>query len=77
MCVNAPDRLGKVCDTDMRLGLILTSLVQLTMFPLIRAQLANFPDSAKKMINVILAPLAVCDVSHQPSSPLHMTEKSR
>ena len=33
------------------------------MFPLIRSQLANDPDTAKKVINVLLAPLAVCDVS--------------
>jgi hypothetical protein len=44
-------------------GLILTSLVQLTMFPLIRSTLRDQPDVARRMVNGLLGPLAICDVS--------------
>jgi hypothetical protein len=33
------------------------------MFPLIRSTLRDQPDVARKMINGLLGPLAICDVS--------------
>lgn len=46
-------------------GLILTALVQLTMLPLIRSTLADEPQAARKLVNGLLGPLAVCDVSRR------------
>jgi len=36
------------------------------MFPLIRSTLRDQPDVARKMINGLLGPLAICDVSPAP-----------
>jgi hypothetical protein len=36
------------------------------MFPLIRSTLRNQPDEARKMVNGLLGPLAICDVGPAP-----------
>lgn len=43
------------------------------MFPLIKSALADDPDSARKLVNGLIGPLAVCDVSTDLTLELTVT----